>query len=294
MPFSILGTAQGKTKGKVRSAVWRAGLLGLALALLLAGCTVSPGGSTRPGGYNCVTATGGCWTLLSLTHTHINPDGSPDIPGPPQLAESDVLVTPLACDAACQASSGSGNPAGYIANFMQLWQSSNNWYIRTGYETTPGGAQYFMQYWLGDLNPPSDGNTYLAPTQINPGYTGPLPYSTIAVGYSAFDFAWNVQVAPGYPPNAPAQTYEIGFSRFQPDYLFYGQVVYGNGGATARLSIFTNSYISTGGFVAQLLQEPGTPPGTIRTADHPTAAGWIVQPSTSNQYGGDFYVSCCQ
>jgi hypothetical protein len=272
-------------------ALTRTGALGLTLALLLAGCTA--GGSTRPGGYQCVTAVGGCWTLLSITPTHHNPDGHADIPGNPLFASSDLLVTPLTCDAACQSSSGGGsNPPGYIANFMQMSQSSNNWFIRAGYETTPGGTQYFMQYYLGDVNPPY-GNAYLGPTHIDSGFTGNYPYATITIGD---DFLPNpVHPSPQgwFVAMFSASNYTIGGSRFQPDYVFYGQVVYGTSGATARLAAFTNNWINVGGPAAQALQEDGTPPGTVRTVDHPSDAGWLIHPASSTT-GGMFYVSCCQ
>jgi hypothetical protein len=62
------------------------------------------------------------------------------------------------------------------------------------------------------------------------------------------------------------------------------------------ISVFTDNLTATGTNTgAQYLQEDGTPPGTVRTTDHPTDAGWLVHPDdTVNNSGGEFYVSCCQ
>jgi hypothetical protein len=299
----VFGTLAGGTQRRRRGTLARAATLGLTLALLLAGC--SAGGSTRPGGYTCVAAPSlyGCWTLLSITPTHLNAsDGHYDIPGLPVLADSDVLVAPLACDAACQASSGGGgNPPGYIANVMQVSQQSTNWFIRVGYETTPSsGTQYFVQYYLGDVSPPS-GTSYLGTTQIEPGFTGDNPYTTIAIGVESLPPSpsiWKVTVVPGFPPGAPVLPDPIGMSAFQPDHVYYGQVVYGIGGASAIISVFTNNFIDTITGTQALgmgyLLEDGTPPGTVRTADHPTDAGWLIHPTSATSDGGEFYVSCCQ
>jgi hypothetical protein len=279
-----------------RRTLTRTGALIFTLALLVAGCSV--GGSPRPGGYQCIAAPSqyGCWTLLSLTPTHLNSDGNVDIPGLPVGATSDVLVAPLSCDTACQASGGGGgNPPGYIANVMQLSQSSNNWFIRTGYETTPSsGTQYFLQYYLADVTPPS-ATIYLGATQVEPGFTGSEPFTAVGMGKSLeTPPEWNVQMIPTFPPTSLPLSHIIGVSAFQPDYVYYGQVVYGTSGATAIIAAFTDNYISTS-TVTQHLQEDGMPPGTVRTADHPTDAGWLIHPSTtSSNIGGEFYVSCCQ
>jgi hypothetical protein len=299
----VFGTLAGGTQRRRRGTLVRAATRGLTLALLLAlllaGCSI--GGTTRPGGYTCVGPPSpyGCWTLLSITPTHLNPDGNVDIPGDPVRVNSDVLVAPLACDAACQASSGGGGTtAGYIANVMELLQQSNNWFIRVGYETTAGGTQYFLQYYLPDVSPPNI-NTYLAATQIEPGFTGSEPFSALDIGKSYLSPPpaspeWVATVMPGYPPSAFQLSHTIGTSAFQPDHMYYGQVVYGTSEATALIAVFTNNFIGTG-TSSQYLLEDGTPPGTVRTADHPTDAGWLIHPSTSaTSHGGEFYVSCCQ
>jgi hypothetical protein len=288
----------GRVVPTATRALARTGALILTLALLLVGC--STGGSPRPGGYQCIAAPSqyGCWTQLSITPTHVNSDGTPDIPGLPVGAQSGVLITPLSCDAACRASSGGGgNPPGFIANFMQLWQSSNNWFIRVGYETTPSsGAQYFVQWGVGDFSP-SNGTVPLGLTQIEPGFTGDYPYTNIFLGQvthaASGPQVWNAYVGPNFPPTAVPQGVGIGPTAFQPDYLFSGQVVYGTSGATAIISGFTGTHIYTAsGF--QALQEDGVPPNPVRTADHPTDAGWLSPPSSSGSDGGIFYVSCCQ
>jgi hypothetical protein len=285
LPWKASGTAWGIFA--------RAGTLVLALALLLAGC--SEGGSTRTGGYTCVAAPQqyGCWTQLSISPTHLNPDGHTDIPAVPLNVQSDLWVVPVTCDAACQASSGSGNPPGYIANFIQLWQQSTGWFIRAGYETTAGGTQYFAQYWLGDVSPPS-GNLYLGPTHVDSGFLGAYPSTTIVIAktYASPNPQWVVGMSPGYPAGASLLEDMIGASGFQPNWVFYGQVVYGTSGATAKLAIFTNNEIDTGER-PQALREDGTPPGTIDTADHPADAEWYIHPGGVG-YGGMFYVSCCQ
>jgi hypothetical protein len=295
------GGSRQRPQGTRGRAATRGLTLALLLALLLAGCSV--GGTTRPGGYTCVAAPSqyGCWTLLSITPTHLNvSDGNYDIDGNPLFAQSDVLVTPLSCDAACQASSGGGgNPPGFIANVMQLSQSSTNWFIRVGYETTPSsGTQYFLQYYLGDVSPPN-ATILLTATQIEPGFTGTDPYAGIDIGQGnplPPPTPWPVNLHPGHPPGASVLSYVIGTTAFQPDYLFSGQVVYGTSGATAIIAAFTNNFISTlVDGLPRYLQEDGTPPGTVRAADHPTDAGWLVHPSSANSStGGIFYVSCCQ
>jgi hypothetical protein len=224
-------------------------------------------------------------------------DGHYDIPGLPLGAASDVLVTPLSCDATCRASSGGGgNPPGFIANFMQLWQSSNNWFIRVGYETTPSsGAQYFVQYGLGDVSPPN-GTILLAATQIEPGFTGDYPYTTIALEREASTAPglreWGAVVDPTFPATAVPQYPAIGSTAFQPDHLLSGQVVYGTSGASAIISGFMGYLIDTGSGLTTVLED-GTPPNLVRTADHPTDAGWLYHPN-SIFAGGIFYVSCCQ
>jgi len=123
-------------------------LAALALpAALLASCSL--GGSTFPGAYQCTAPQHpvGCATAITFTHSHINPDSNPDIAGNPLGLDSQILLVPLTCDAACQASSGGGNPPGFISNYVELWQASGGGYfLRIGYTTTPSRMQYFLEY----------------------------------------------------------------------------------------------------------------------------------------------------
>jgi hypothetical protein len=140
------------------------------------------------------------------------------------------------------------------------------------------------------VSPPS-GNSYLGPTHIDPGFTGDYPYATITIGDDSFPLPFHTPVG-WFVTMSSASNYTIGGSGFQPDSVFYGQVVYGTSGATARIAAFTNNWIRVG-VAAQVLQEDGTPPGTVRTVDHPSDAGWLIHPASSSN-GGMFYVSCCQ
>ena len=117
-------------------------VLALAMPLaLLAGCSF--GTAPLPGGYHCTKPQhpAGCATAIDFTHSHINPDSNPDIAGDPVYAYSDLLVVPLTCDAACQASSGGGNPPGFIYNFMSMVQLPAGYYIEAGYTTTTPTAR---------------------------------------------------------------------------------------------------------------------------------------------------------
>jgi hypothetical protein len=282
--------------------------LSLTLALALAGCSLSPGGSTRPSGYTCVNNLGGCYSVLSLSPTHINGDGKPDIPGDPNSAESDLYITPLSCDMTCQKSSGTATP-GFIANYLQLWDSKTGWFIRTGYETTPGGSEYFLQYWLGDLQPlpngfggfnpqPPTGTVQFGLTGVEPGYvTGPkgYPLVTFEIGPSAFGGPGTWAVLVQSPANFIG-LWAAGPTAFHPDSVFYVQQVYGTGGASAKASGFVNNSVyaspNENAFDA-VLGENGTPPFPIQTADHPSNALWAISPHNSSS-GGFFWVACCQ
>jgi hypothetical protein len=281
----------------------------LCFSLALAGCSPSPGGGTRPGGYTCVNNLGGCYTLLSLSATHLNGDGKPDIPDDPIYAVSDLFITPLSCDMACQKSSGTATP-GFIANYLQLWDSKTGWFIRVGYETTPGGSQYFAQYWLGDLKIPT-ATLEFGPTGVEPGYVlgnKGYPLVTFQVGPSVGDvpdnqvklpatpLIWNLQVWNQSSKVFLGTFSTTGGTLFHPDYVFYVQQVYGTSGAAAKASGFVNNSIYTllgeNAFDA-VLGENGTPPFPIQTVDHPTNALWAISPHNSST-GGFFWVACCQ
>jgi hypothetical protein len=269
--------------------------LNFALALVLAGCSPSPGGSTRPGGYNCVNNLAGCYTLLSLSATHINGDGKPDIPGDPIFAESDLFITPLSCDLACQKSSGTATP-GFIADYLQLWDSKTGWFIRAGYETTPSGSEYFVQYWLGNLKVPT-GTVQFGLTGVEPGYVlGPKGYPLVTFDIGPFTPGTMAVVVYKQSLANLIGTWAVGSTAFHPDYVFYVQQVYGTGGASAKASGFVNNYVYTSpdevAFDA-VLGENGTPPFPIQTADHPSNALWAISPHNSSS-GGYFWVACCQ
>jgi hypothetical protein len=213
--------------------------------VLLSGCLV--GGRTRRGGYQCTAPQNpyGCWTQLALSHTHLNPDGRVDLLGDPVGIETDIAVTPLSCNRACELSSGPTNPVGYVANYIELYQSSNGWGIRVGYETTTMGNYYYATYYLGAA---TTATVFLGPTNVDPGFTGSSnPYATFAILPSNFGPCppgcdW---VAGLWPPGASISNFDHthpGVSPFHPDYILVGQVVYGTAGATAPFAIFTSIY----------------------------------------------------
>jgi hypothetical protein len=206
------------------------------------------------------------------------------------------------CDSACQRSSNSALFPGSIANFLQLRQSSNNWFIRVGYETTAIGTQYFYNYHLDDQRHP-DATGLVGATGIEPGYTGDFPFIHFAVwsqvpSGSGGRTDWGVRIddetsgASGRNINFT----EIGLSAFVPDQVQYAQVVVGTSGATALGAVFTNNTIWTNYLedaTPYVARENGTVTSPVTTATNPTDAGWLFQPS-GTRYGGMFFVSCCQ
>jgi hypothetical protein len=272
--------------------------LTLLAALALAGC--SNGGSTVPGGYHCTAPQHqyGCYTQIAFAHSHINPDSNPDIPADPVGSQSDLYMVPLTCDPACQASSGGGNPPGYIANFIQLWQQSGGWFMRIGYETTPSGLQFFLQYMLPGVNNGQYANMFLGTPSISSNPSA-WHYATMFIGLISPDplspdAQWEAFLRPD--PQTFTGVGALGQTTFHPDHVFYGQAIYGTSGATAQLSFFANNSIFTSPFTTghetELLTEDGTPPAVVQTVDNPTDAGWFIKASASSS-GGMFRISCC-
>jgi hypothetical protein len=272
--------------------------------VLLSGC-LGGGGRTRQGGYQCTAPQNlyGCWTQLTLSHAHINPDGRADLLGDPVGITADIAVAPLSCNGACELSSGPTNPVGYIANYIELYQSSNGWGIRAGYETTTMGNYYYASYYLGAA---ATATVFWVPTNVDPGFTGSYyPYATFVIGPSDLKFCappgcdW---VAGLWPPGVPIRdtTFDsthVGVSPFHPDYILIGQVVYGTTGATAPFATFTNIYYTyanaNGGGGGGPLTEAGVSPVEVVTVNHPTDANWYIHPSASDPGGGAFYTACC-
>jgi hypothetical protein len=268
------------------------------LATVLASC--SNGGSTRPGGYLCTAPQNqyGCYTFVTFSHSHINSDSNPDIVGDPVGAASDMLVVPVTCDLKCQVSSGSGNSPGYISNFIQLYQYSTGYYLRIGYKATWDGATYYFSCWMPGVNNGQPVEWLLATVNTGGGANG-YQYASAYIGLRTFEVfnsytEWVVYLQP--PFGASLIGVSLGQSTFHPDYVFYGQAIYGTSGATALLSTFANNNIYTSplslGHPTEVLTEDGVPPGTVQTVDHPSDAGWLIKPTMSSS-GGMFYVSCC-
>jgi len=290
----------GRAHGRARVPRLTVVLVALALlAALMAGC--SNGGT--PGTYHCTGPQNpyGCVTQIAFTHSHINPDSNPDIAGDPVYLYSSLLVVPLTCDSACQASSG-GNPPGVILNLIELYQQTGSWYLTMGYETTPTGMQYFVQFYLPGIINGQYGHVDLGPAPTgNGGNTIDYKYAYVAMGRQAqqtfFGAAgdWVVIIEPPYGSSFYLVE-NLGQSNFHPNAVFYGQYVYGTSGATGQLAFFANNNIFATPYSAQHLQEilteDGTPPGTIQTVDHPSDARWFF-PATKSSSGGMFYVSCC-
>jgi len=284
---------QNRTRRHLR---WIAIILA-ALALpgaLLAGC--SGGGSSFPGTYQCTAPQHpvGCATTITFTHSHINPDTKPDIAANPLGIYSQVLLVPLTCDAACQASSGNGNPPGFISNYVELSQVSGG-YLRVGYTTTPNGMHYFLQYFLPSVN--NGQYTYQNLAPASPG-NGPYGYATFDVGKLPNGTQignpgdWLVIITTPQNDGGGAWV-NLGQATFAPDHVAYGQFIYGTSGATGLLAAFVNNNIMTVKWgVQEFVTEDGVPPSPVHTVDHPTDAGWLI-PATKSSSGGMFYVSCC-
>jgi hypothetical protein len=278
-------------------------VLALAMPLaLLAGCSF--GTAPLPGGYHCTKPQhpAGCATAIDFTHSHINPDSNPDIAGDPVYAYSDLLVVPLTCDAACQASSG-GSPPGFIYNFMSMVQLPAGYYIEAGYTTTPSnGMRYFVQYFVPGVN-----NGQFTYVDLGPAPTGDgsnkidYRYAHIAMGQQAqqtfFGPAgdWVVIIEPPYGSNGWL-VQDLGKSTFQPNHVQYGQFIYGTSGATGLAAYFANNNIFATPFTAfhlqEIVTEDASPPSSVLTVDNPSDASWFIQASKSSS-GGMFKVACC-
>lgn len=273
------------------------------LAMLLSGCAA--GGSTFPIAYQCTAPQNayGCFTQITFNRSHMNPDNQPDIPGNPAYIYSDLLVVPLTCDTACQASGGTGNPPGVIYNSIWLVQQGTE-FIQAGYTTTPSGMEYFLRYELPGVNNGQYTNVILGPAPAGDGgNTINYKYAVIAMGQLGENIPswgstgeWLVQIWPPYGPNTEGFLVDLGYSTFHPDTVAYGQVVYGTKGATAPLAFFSGNNILTTPFTTQndqqFLTENGSLPTATQTLSHPTDASWLFQPTQSSS-GGMFRVACC-
>jgi len=270
------------------------------LAALLAGCAGPPLGS-----YHCTAPQHpvGCATVITFSHAHINPDSKPDIANNPRGLFSDMFIVPLTCNPACQASSGNGNPPGFISNYLELIQQNGGWYLRMGYTTTPTGLQYFVQFQMQGIN--SGQFTYMnlgaAVTGAGPNTDTPYRFAHVIVGVFGVDSIyghagdWFALFEPSYGPQF-LYGVNLGPSIFNPTHAAFGQFIYGTSGATGLLAFFANNNIFATPFSAFHLQEifteDGSPPGVIQTVDHPSDARWFF-PATKSSSGGMFYVSCC-
>jgi hypothetical protein len=88
------------------------------------------------------------------------------------------------------------------------------------------------------------------------------------------------------------RTPEFPTASFHPDQVQLLQEVYGTRDATAPGAVFTNNQVKFLGLGWRPLQEDGTVTIPELTPNHPTLAGWLVEPGSSTN-GGSFYVSCC-
>jgi hypothetical protein len=234
---------------------------------------------------------------LVLSHNHLNPDGHADIPDMLLRVTTDLLVVPLTCDAACAASTGNPRYPGFIANILQLYESSNRAAIRVGYETTPGGGvQYFYQYYLPDHTPPA-ATVFVEPTGIDSS-VAPNSYPFVRIGISSEQIPngpgpglWGVSFCPDCHEHVLGGF--LANVSFHPDHVQFLQEVFGTRDATAPAAIFTNIQIDAYLASGSLLTEPGMVTHPVATVDQPTFAGWL-EPPDATTYGGSFLVSCCQ
>jgi hypothetical protein len=283
----------------------------LLLAIILAGCTFSPSvAPAQPAApYPCApTPCANTVTIDPLVGL------APDL----QLTSvsTDMDVVPLACDPACQASTGV--PAtGNVINYIALFDASATHFIRIGYMVNAGRDVYFYQAVLPGQAPSFQ--TPLGETEIGPGYpdtytnTGMLISEQRNAGggghwYLTFTLRHAAQMG-----GMGVHTYAVtgpsfALSSFAPRRMVMGQTIFGHSGVTAQFASFDNiqySAVSTvhtclppattcaysWGAVTQDGTVAGQPTGSVP----PPYAGWLFPPSRArNNAGGVFYTECCR
>jgi hypothetical protein len=247
--------------------------------------------------------------VLQLTHTHTDTSGAPDLDGSPILGvQSDVLVAPLTCDAACRASSGDAANPGFIADEICLYQSGSGAWACIGYRTDPAGVeQYFV--WYAEPGK-KDVTVFLDATPPSPDEKGVYPHALIYLfTYVSLDHlgGWEAliqSVSPNHLSEDELLGYDLPFTAadFQPTAIQYTQFIAGTSGATAGYALFTQNYYSV------TVQHPADEPltfipkwqpfahngvlGATGTATSPGYAGWSLSP-TKSATGGSYYVYCC-
>jgi hypothetical protein len=293
----------GLIRGRVRACLLRVTLSSLLLCIVMTGCA-----ETRPGGYSC---TGGCWTLLQLTHSHTDGTGEPDLDGARITgASSDIQVVPLSCDSSCRGSSGDPAHPGFIATELCLYQLDNKAWACIGYRTGEvGNEEYFAWYQV-----PGKTNTKVLLGAAKPAAdsSGIYPYTTFAIssgisvsggcGLVCISGGWEVDI---FPSGASAISYALPFSLtdFQPTHIQYTQYIYGTSGATAGYTLFTNNQYGdklVDFLVGTGSQRPNWHPikhdGVLSptgTSSSPSFAGWGFNPGADIS-GGMFYIYCCK
>jgi hypothetical protein len=217
----------------------------------------------------------------------------------------------MSCDATCRDSSGNLNSRGYVLNFLEVADFSNNngYFIRAGYETDPttGVVNFFEDYHtaqqtysLGFDGPAVDyGNNENPP----PFFVRVLIYASTGVG--ACPTFWQDILEFTIPNQGLLWLGNAAFcSTFKPTVWVMGQYLYGTKGASARTADFINNLYSTiprmncvGCEAAPLTLKDAvflTKDGTLVSRGAPPYAGWDVRPHVANSEGGSFYAECCQ
>jgi hypothetical protein len=302
--------------GVVNTPAWRgrrlrvvagAAVCGLLLTLVLAGC----GGESATSPYDCVSG-GGCSNYVYLSQR--NGDFTSAFIG----VQTDVDVVPLACDSACQASSGAGVGPGTVMTYVSIFDASTH-FIRMGYMTHGGRDAYFYDSLL-------PGGSYVSPTfplgdtEIGPGYTDTYtstgmriekPDCSVIAGLLGacgwfVNFHLRHAAAGGAVGDNTFKITPVGFdlSSFVPVTWSMGQYIYGHSGATADYGAITNNLIATtcvpagiGSLECLLRYVRLTRDGAVivqtRSGAPPPYANWLAKPSRSST-GGLLYVECCR
>jgi hypothetical protein len=280
-----------------------AAICGLLLTLVLVGC----GGESATSPYDCVSG-GGCSNYVYLSQR--NGDFASSFDG----VQTDVDVVPLACDSACQTSSGSGVGPGTVMTYVTIFDASTH-FIRMGYMTHGGHDAYFY-----DSNLP--GGSYVSPTfplgetEIGPGYTDTYtstgmriekrylssPFGTLPSGWFV-NFHLRHAATGGAVGDNTIMVTPPGFdlSSFVPVTWSMGQYIYGHSGATADYGAITNNQIAMScvplplgcALIYGRLTRDGTIIVQTRSGAPPPYANWLLKPSTSSR-GGLLYVECCR
>jgi hypothetical protein len=217
----------------------------------------------------------------------------------------------MSCDWTCRNSSGNLNSPGYVLNFVEVADFSNNngYFIRAGYETDPsmGGLIFFEDY-------------HTAQQTYSLGFEGPaVDYSNNRNPPPFFVrvLIFGLTGLPSCPNRLWLDTLEFTVlggvkvldaamcSTFKPNVWVMGQYLFGTKGASAHTATFENNLYSTIPRVVNCACVPYNPltpkdavfltkDGTLVSRGAPPYAGWDVRPHVANSEGGSFYAECCQ